>query len=153
MTSSSASLVTPGYQKLPPELSVFKRDYLLKMSNRHNPQDGNRPGPARHVRKKGLSCASSTGKLLLPYANAISHLHFGVGRNVGLPADGVEAIVCDLLVLVQSVVGPAHLDGVVTQYGGLNAHGWHHGRGVWYWGVWSMEEFVEVNIRVYGVCT
>lgn len=86
-------------------------------------------------------------------ANAISHLHFGVGRNVGLPADGVEAIVCDLLVLVQSVVGPAHLDGVVTQYGGLNAHGWHHGRGVWYWGVWSMEEFVEVNIRVYGVCT
>lgn len=80
------------------------------------------------------------------------HLHFGVGRNVGLPADGVEAIVGDLLALVQSVVGPAHLDGVVTQHGGLNTHGWHHGRGVWYWGVWSMEDFVEVNIRVYGIC-
>lgn len=85
--------------------------------------------------------------------NRTHYLHFGVGRNVGLPADGVEAIVCDLLALVQSVVGPAHLDGVVAQHGGLNTHGWHHGRGVWYWGVWTMKEFVEVNIWVYGVCT
>lgn len=83
----------------------------------------------------------------------ISYLHFSVGRDVGLPAHRVEAVICDLLVLGQRVVSPGHLDGVMAQHGGLNAHGRHHGRGVWYWGVWSMEEFVEVNIGVYGVCS
>lgn len=84
--------------------------------------------------------------------SSLSYLHFSVGGDVGLPAHRVEAIICDLLVLGQRVVGPGHLDGVVAQHGGLNTHGWHHGRGVWYWGVWSMEEFVQVNIGVYGVC-
>lgn len=75
-----------------------------------------------------------------------SHLDFGVGGDVGLPAHRVEAVVGDLLVLGQRVVRPGHLDGVVAQHRGLHAHRRHHGRGVWYWGVWSMEEFVEVNI-------
>lgn len=83
----------------------------------------------------------------------ISYLDFSVGRDVGLPSHRVVTVICDLLVLGQRVVGPRHFDGVVTQHGGLNAHGWHHGGGVWHWGVWSMEEFVQVNIGVYGVCT
>lgn len=82
----------------------------------------------------------------------IPYLHFRVGRDVGLPADRVEAVVRDLLVLGQRVVSPGHFDGVMAQDGGLNTHRWHHGGGVWYWGVWSMEEFVEVNIGVNGVC-
>lgn len=84
--------------------------------------------------------------------NRNGYLHFGVGGDVGLPADGVEAVVRDLLALVQRVVGPAHLDGVVAQHRGLNPHGRHHGSGVWYWGVWTMKEFVEINIGVDGVC-
>lgn len=75
-----------------------------------------------------------------------SHLDLGVGGDVGLPAHRVEAVVGDLLVLGQRVVRPGHLDGVVAQHRGLHAHRRHHGGGVWYWGVWSMEEFVEVNI-------
>lgn len=45
-----------------------------------------------------------------------SYLHFGVGRDVGLPAHGVVAVICDLLVLGQRVVRPGHLDGVVAQH-------------------------------------
>lgn len=58
----------------------------------------------------------------------------------------------DLLVLGQGVVGPGDFDGVVAEHRGLNTHGRHHRGRVWYWGVCSMEEFVQVNIRVYGVC-
>lgn len=82
----------------------------------------------------------------------VSYLDFGVGRDVGLPTHRVVAVVSDLLVLGQRVVGPRHLDGVVAQHGGLNTHRRHHGSGIWNWGVWSMEECVQVNVRVYGVC-
>lgn len=82
----------------------------------------------------------------------MSYLHFCVCRDVGLPSYRVVAVICDLLVLGQRIVSPGHLDGVMAQHGGLYTHGWHHGGGVWYWGVWSMEEFVQVNIGVYGIC-
>jgi len=67
-----------------------------------------------------------------PGKGRVSYLHLGVGGDVGLPAHRVEAVIGDLLVLGQRVVGPGHLDGVVAQHRGLNAHGWHHWGGVWY---------------------
>lgn len=66
------------------------------------------------------------------------YLILGVGWDVGFPPDRVVAGVCDLLVFGQRVVGPGDPDGVVTQDGSLNSHGWHHGGGIWHWGVWSI---------------
>lgn len=80
------------------------------------------------------------------------YLKLGVCRYVGLPAHCVVARICDFLVLGQRVVGPRDFDGVVARNRSLNAHGRHHGNGVWYWSVWRMEKFVQINIRVYGVC-
>lgn len=79
------------------------------------------------------------------------YLVFGVGGDVGLPADGVISGVGDLLVLGERVVGPADFDGVVAEDGGLNAHRGQHGCGVGCWGVWVIKEFIKINIRVYGV--
>lgn len=80
------------------------------------------------------------------------YLKLGVCRYVGLPAHCVVARIHDFLVLGQRVVGPCDFDGVVAKNRSLNAHGRHHGNGVWYWSVWRMEKFVQINIRVYGVC-
>lgn len=80
------------------------------------------------------------------------YLKLGVSRYVGLPAHSVVACVGDLLVLGQRVVGPCHLDGVVAEHRGLHAHRGEHGGSLWDWSVRSMKQFIQINIRVYGVC-
>lgn len=80
-----------------------------------------------------------------------SDLILGVGRDVGLPSDGVISGVGDLLVLGERVVGPADFDGVVTEDRRLNAHRGQHGCGVRCWGVWVIKKFIKINVWVYGV--
>lgn len=73
------------------------------------------------------------------------YLVLRICRNIGFPADCVVASICDLLVLRQRVVCPSDSYGVVAQDGSLNSHRWHHGRRIWHWSVWSINN-KQINL-------